>query len=359
MFPAIYYLCVTAIAVLLVLMILPSVIHVARQKNLFDDHSLSRKEHGYGIPRLGGVAFCLSIILTSLLVAKNGSGLPMYDLYAATIVLFVMGVKDDLTGVHFHTKLTVQAVVATIITVPGDIRITNLHGIFNLYQLSYVQSIFVSVLVIMFIINSFNLIDGIDGLAGTLGVIACCTFGCCFILTNQTALAALAFSTAGALVAFLAYNYSPAKIFMGDAGSLFLGMLCAVFAIKFITIKEVSSNLNLQTAPAFALAVLIIPTFDTCSVIFTRLINKKSPFKPDRNHIHHRMLRLGLTHMQTTFILCFTNLLFIGLAFLLNHADNQLMLLLFAAILFMFNGVINQLLRVKAKLVFPVGSLVS
>ncbi len=358
MFPVFYYLLVTILSVLLVLIILPSVIQVAQQNNLFDDHSISRKEHGYGIPRLGGVAFYLSNILISLLIAKNGTSLPMYDLYAASIILLVLGLKDDLSGVHCHTKFIIQAIVAVIITVPGNIRITDLHGIFNLHQLGYLQSILISVFVIVFIINSFNLIDGIDGLAGTLGVIACCAFGYYFMLTGQTGLTALALSLAGSLIAFLSYNYSPARIFMGDAGSMFLGMSCAVFAIKFISINEASAIYHLQNAPVFAVAILIVPVFDTVSVIIIRIYNKKSPFKPDRKHIHHRMLLLGLTHLQTTFILALVNMFFIGLALLFSEADNQLLLLLFAAILIVLNGIVNYLLDAKNKQAAPFGSLI-
>ena len=359
MFPVFYYLIITAVSALLVLIILPSVIHVAQQNRLFDDHSVSRKEHGYGIPRLGGIAFYISAVLTSLFIAKNETGLPMYDLYAASIILFAVGLKDDLSGVHCNTKLAIQSIIAFIITVPGDIRITDLHGIFYVDELPYGVSIMISVLVIMFVVNSFNLIDGIDGLAGTLGVIASCSFGFYFMLTNQIQLTALAFSMVGSLIAFLAYNYSPAKIFMGDAGSLLVGMICAVFAIKFISINQVSAAYSIHAAPAFALAVLIIPAFDTCRVVVLRIYNKKSPFKPDRNHIHHRMLLLGLTHLQTTFILAVVNLFFIGLALVFSQADSQLLILLFVVILFVLNGLVNHLVRAKNKHTYPIGSLLS
>ncbi len=359
MLPGFYFLLITIVSLLLVLIIMPSVLHIAKQNNLFDDHSLSRKEHGYGIPRLGGIAFFLSFILTSLFIIKNGTDLPMYNFYAASIILFGVGIKDDLSGVHIHTKLIVQAVAAFIIAVPGDIRITNLQGIFGIYQLNFVSSALVSILLMMFVINSFNLIDGIDGLAGTLAVIACCTFGCYFLLTGELVLTALALSLAGSLIAFLAYNYSPSKIFMGDGGSLFLGLACAVFAIKFISINEASAVVKLQDASAFAVAVLIIPVFDTFSVIVTRISNKKSPFKPDRNHIHHRMLRLGLSHLQTTSILAVVNLLFIGLAFVFRQAETPFLLMIFIAMLLMLNSLVNQLLNSKAKSAYPVSSLIS
>ena len=356
MFPFLYYFIVTVVSILLVLIILPSVIHVARQNNLFDDHVNERKEHGYGIPRLGGIAFYSSIILVSLVIAKTSAHLPFYELYAASIILFAVGLKDDLSGVHHYTKLAVQTLVSLIITVPGNIRITNLHGLFTVHELAYVPSIIISVTAIIFIINSFNLIDGIDGLAGTLGVIACCVFGLYFMLAGQAGLTALAFAMAGALIAFLSYNYS-SEIFMGDAGSLFLGMLCAVFAIKFIEVNEVSAIYNVNAAPAFVAAVLIVPVFDTCSVMVTRIYNKKSPFKPDRNHIHHRMLLLGLTHLQTTFILAVVNLIFIGLALVFKHADSQLLLILFVAILLILNAAINYMVRIKGKQTYPIGNL--
>lgn len=352
----IYFLLIFFVAVLLVLMIMPSVLHIAQKNNLYDDHSLSRKEHGYGIPRLGGIAFFTSTILTSFFIVKNGTDLPMYQLYAACLILFGIGIKDDLTGVHFHTKLIVQAVVAFIITVSADIRLTSLHGVFNIYQLDITSSVLISMLLIMFIINAFNLIDGIDGLAGTLGMIACSTFGFYFITMHQPILAALAFAVAGSVSAFLIYNFSPAKIFMGDAGSMFLGLICAVFALKFISINEASVHTIIPNAPVLAVSVLVIPAFDMINVIATRLYNKKSPFKPDRNHIHHRMLRLGLTHLQTTLILGAVSIGFISLASLLANTNTSFMLILFCAILLLLNTLVNGLVRVKVRADYPVAA---
>ncbi|RYE37228.1 MAG: undecaprenyl/decaprenyl-phosphate alpha-N-acetylglucosaminyl 1-phosphate transferase [Sphingobacteriaceae bacterium] len=354
MFQEIYFLLITCVSVLLVLLIMPSVIHIAQKNNLFDDHSLSRKEHGYGIPRLGGVAFFTSTILTSFFIVKNGTDLPMYQLYAASLILFGIGIKDDLTGVHFHTKLIVQAVVAFIITVSADIRLTSLHGIFQVYQLDTMSSVLISMLLIMFIINAFNLIDGIDGLAGTLALIACSTFGFYFVAMHQFILAALAFSVAGSVCAFLIYNFSPAKIFMGDAGSMFLGLICAVFTFKFISVNEASAISNMRNAPVLAVSVLIIPAFDMLNVIATRIYHKKSPFKPDRNHIHHRMLHLGLTHLQTTLILGAVTIGFITMSSLLVNINTSFMLILFSAILLLLNGLVNGLVRVKVRTQYPV-----
>lgn len=349
MSPEIYFLIITCVSVLLVLMIMPSVIHIAQKNHLFDDHSLSRKDHGYGIPRLGGVAFFVSSVLTSLFIVKTGTNLPMYQLYAACLILFGVGIKDDLSGVHFHTKLIVQAVVAFIITVPANIRLSSLHGVFHVDRLNAVSSILISMLLIMFIINAFNLIDGIDGLAGTLAVIACCTFGYNFMLLNEVVLAALAYAVAGAVSAFLFYNFSPSKIFMGDAGSMFLGMICAVFALKFISVKEASAANTMQNAPALTVAALIVPAFDMLNVIATRIYHKKSPFKPDRNHIHHRMLLLGFTHLQTTLILGAVTVFFISLSLLLKNSNTSFMLMLFTAMLLLLNTLVTGFVRLKSK----------
>jgi UDP-GlcNAc:undecaprenyl-phosphate GlcNAc-1-phosphate transferase len=354
------YLLIAAVSFLFVLVVMPQVIRVAQQWELFDDHSLSRKDHGYGIPRLGGVAVFISLLLTSLfLIAKEATNLPMYELYAAGIIMFMAGLKDDLLGMRCRSKFAVQAIVSLIVTVPGNIRITNLYGIFSIHQLSYLESVIFSAFIIMFIINSFNLIDGIDGLAGTLGVIACGAFAYYFMLAGEVSLAKLALSAAAALIAFLGYNYSPSKIFMGDSGSLLLGLMCAVFAIKFIAINEVSSLHSIHAAPAFAVAILIVPTFDTLSVIAIRIANRKSPFKPDRNHIHHRLLRLGLNHIQTTSILAVVAVIFIALAFIFKEADNQLLLMLFAGLFIVLNAFITLILRLKTKQTYPVSNLIS
>lgn len=348
-FNIVYYVVVAAVSTLLVLIILPSIVHIAHKNSLFDDRGLFRKEHGRNIPRLGGAAFYAAIILTSLLTGNHQNyWSPVFEFYAASVILFATGVKDDLSGVHCHTKLLVQAVIALIITIPGDVRITNLNGIFHVFKISYWPSVLLSVVLLIFIVNAFNLIDGIDGLAASLGVIACFSFGCHFVLAGQTMLAGLAFSSASALIAFLTYNFSPARIFMGDGGSLFIGLLCAVFAIEFIHLNEASA-ISLKNAPIIALAALIVPVFDTFHVIFVRLKNKKSPFKPDRNHIHHRLLLIGLSHKQSTLILSGVTIMFICLALWLDQFGNNWSLLIFAVVLTGLNGLVNYITHLKTK----------
>jgi UDP-N-acetylmuramyl pentapeptide phosphotransferase/UDP-N-acetylglucosamine-1-phosphate transferase len=159
-----------------------------------------------------------------------------------------------------------------------------------------------SYLTIIVVINSFNLIDGVDGLAASLGILAMLIFGVYFFAIAQQAYALLAFSMAGSLVAFMIFNHHPAKIFMGDSGSLMIGLVNAILVIKFINVANTPLVLvPVPSAVAIGFAVLIVPLLDTLRVFSIRIINGRSPFTPDRNHVHHLLLQRGLSHAAVTF----------------------------------------------------------
>src|ERR1700744_1799075 len=163
-YPIIYYIFVVAFSVFVTLLATPSILHVARTRHLYDDLGSFRKHHDHGIPRLGGVAIFVSFTITSLLFGLADKSLPINYLLTACIILFAMGMKDDLAGVNSTTKFAMQFVVAAILVILGDIRLTSMYGVFGLYELPYILSVALSTLVIMLIVNAFNLIDGIDGL---------------------------------------------------------------------------------------------------------------------------------------------------------------------------------------------------
>jgi UDP-N-acetylmuramyl pentapeptide phosphotransferase/UDP-N-acetylglucosamine-1-phosphate transferase len=169
---------------------------------------------------------------------------------------------------------------------------------------------------ILVIINAFNLIDGINGLSGSIGVLISLTLGTWFFLVDETALAIVAFALSGSVIAFLKYNFTPARIFMGDTGALLMGMVCAILAIEFIEIHRDlgESPYAFQAVPAVAIGLLILPLFDTLRVFVMRVLRGKSPLYPDRSHIHHILIDVGMSHMQATGTLVVVNLLFIGLA---------------------------------------------
>jgi UDP-N-acetylmuramyl pentapeptide phosphotransferase/UDP-N-acetylglucosamine-1-phosphate transferase len=309
-------------SLLVVIFGIPSVITVAKQKGLFDkpDH---RKLHVNKVPRLGGLA-----IIAGFSIAVSIWGIPteiasrLQYLQAALIVLFFSGLKDDILVLTPIKKLMSQLLAAALVVVGEDIRITSFYGLFGVTELNIWVSYILSVFTIVVITNAFNLIDGIDGLAGGLGFIISITFGLWFNLIDQVGWSIISFSLAGALIGFLVFNFNPAKIFMGDAGSLCTGFLLSIMAVQFIEFNrpEVQNYYKITTAPVIAIAILVIPLFDTFRVFTIRLLKKKSPFSADRNHLHHMLLKTGLGHKEVSLVLYIVNIFFVLIAFLLKDS---------------------------------------
>ncbi|TSD65893.1 undecaprenyl/decaprenyl-phosphate alpha-N-acetylglucosaminyl 1-phosphate transferase [Inquilinus sp. KBS0705] len=347
----IYYAFIVMFSILITLLSIPSILHVARTRHLYDDVGHFRKQHDHGIPRLGGVAIFVSFTITILLFSIIDKTVPVSSLLASSIVLFIMGLKDDLSGVNSSTKFFIQIGVATILVVLGNIRLTSMYGMFGVYDLPYVISCIISVIVIILIINSFNLIDGIDGLAATTGIIANGTFAALFIYIKHYELAAVSLTIVGAIFGFLRYNITPAKIFMGDAGSLLIGLISAIMAIRFVELNKFTPNSSpaVYSAPAIALTILIGPIFDTIRVFILRVAKGRSPFSADRNHIHHRMLRLGFNHLQTTLTLGGLNVIMIVMVVLLSGLGNLTLMISVLAIATLFNWGITFALRSKER----------
>jgi UDP-N-acetylmuramyl pentapeptide phosphotransferase/UDP-N-acetylglucosamine-1-phosphate transferase len=187
-------------------------------------------------------------------------------------------------------------------------------------------------LAIVGITNSFNLIDGVNTLAGGLGILITSIFGWWFFTNGFPEYSLIAFSLTGALLGFLYYNKTPAKIFMGDTGSLLIGIVCSVLAIKFIEINRAKSIVT--SAPVVAFGIMIVPLFDTLRVFVIRILNKKSPFSPDKNHLHHLLLRRGYSHHQVAIILISFNGLLAFFAF--NSGIKKGEVLLGVLLLFVF-----------------------
>ncbi len=332
------------------LLAIPSIMFIARERQLYDDFHQERKTHQMGISRLGGVGIFCSFTIISLLFARYDAVLPTNILLTACIMLFAVGLKDDLAGAGPGTKFFIQFLVAAILVFLGDVRLTSMYGILGIQEIDFFTSVVLSITTIMFMVNAFNLIDGIDGLAGTLGLIVNLTFGIMFLHMEQKELATLAFSMVGALAGFLYYNYTPSRIFMGDTGSLLIGLISVVLGIKFIELNKIGYEQispAFISAPATAVAVLIIPLFDTFRVFTLRVLQRKSPFQADRNHIHHRILSLGFTHLQATFIIVLTNLVFIYLVLMFKEWGNFVLIFVFLGICILINWLTTILIRIK------------
>ena len=346
-----YYIFIVVLSFLITVIIIPSILHVARFRHLYDDLGHFRKTHDHGIPRLGGVAIFVAFTITSLLFCMTDKSLPINYLLTACIILFAMGLKDDLAGVNSNTKFVIQLIVCAILVLLGDIRLTNFYGVFGIHQLPYIASVAVSMLIILLVVNAFNLIDGIDGLAATTGIIANGAFAGLFIYIHQYELAAVSLAMAGAIIGFLRFNITPAKIFMGDTGSLLVGLICAVMALKFMEVNRVTpaNTPHFYSAAALTLAILIGPLFDTVRVFVMRISAGLSPFKADRNHIHHRMLKLGFNHLQTTLILAGINIASILIVLFFEGAGNPFLIALIIFLSIAFNWIITFFLRSKER----------
>ena len=231
-----------------------------------------------------------------------------------------------LLGLSPLKKFVAQFTSAFIIAVMADLRIADLNGIFGFHELPYMISIILTALFMVGVVNAFNLIDGVDGLASSLGIIFSCMYAFLFYQAGELGWAYLSLSLAGSLTGFLFFNLTPAKIFMGDLGSLLTGYIAAILSIKFLGFSSTQNimvgTLEISSGAGLVLAILIIPIFDTLRVFTLRMLRNTSPFTADRNHVHHRLLFVGLSHVQTTLSLAVLNLLFIALA-LCNPKDWQ------------------------------------
>ncbi len=320
---------VTAFALVIVAM--PSLIKVAKMKHLVDEPGDQRKLHRRSVPTLGGIMIFAGTILgfSIWFPSTNPYQLGMvYDplralhefkfLVASMLILFFLGLKDDIIGVSPTKKLFVHLVVGVILVFLANIRITDFCGLFGIDTIPTPISYLFSVFVYIVIVNAINLIDGIDGLAGGIGFIGATTFTYWFYQTGDLPLALLAAGLAGALLGFLIFNFNPARIFMGDSGSLTIGVVMYVLAAQLIEfpIDRLPAGLKGVSKPLVAMAILSYPLIDTIRVFVIRILRGRSPFSADRNHIHHRLLDLGLSHKQVVLILYMYNILMIGLALL-------------------------------------------
>ncbi len=313
---------------------IPSIIKISRIKHLFDKID-ERRSHQTPIPTLGGVAMFAGLLFSFTFWASFGQTNNSQYILCAYIIIFLIGAKDDLVPLTAFKKFAGEIIAAVLLVYKADIRLTSLYGIFGLHEIPIWLSIPLSIFVILLIINALNLIDGIDGLAASIGLLACMAFGAWFYLFGKMDLAILAAALSGALLAFLHYNFvlRPARIFMGDTGSLLVGLTMAILSIQFIEANKIwQNNWSIQSVPAVAVAILIVPLFDTLRVFTLRAVRRKSPFQPDKTHIHHLLLEIGFSHRQSTVILVIANLLFIVLAYYLQFLGTSILLFLLLAL---------------------------
>ena len=320
------------LAFLITLFSIPVIIEVAKDKKLFDVPG-GRKVHKVVIPTLGGLGIFAGFIIGTLMGVPASDSSVLQYFAAAIMIIFFMGIKDDILILTATKKFVGQLIAAAIIIKFGGIEINNFYGLLGIHEIPHTASFLISLFAIVVITNSFNLIDGVDGLAGSLGLLTSIIFGLYFYLSGELLYAVIAWSLAGSLVGFLIYNFSPAKIFMGDTGSLLIGLVNSILVIKFINIaSNPGSAIPLPSAPALGFSILVIPLFDTLRVVSVRIINRRSPFWPDRNHIHHFLLDMGLSHKAIALLLPATNLLLVLMAYMLRFEGSLVVFIALASI---------------------------
>lgn len=330
------------IAFFIVLFSTPAFIRVAHIKNLFDDPNETRKLHKKSIPSMGGIMIFAGTLFAFLICMPAGDIGYIQYLIPGILVMFFIGIKDDIVGTAAVKKLIGHLIVAFIMTLMADIRITSLYGIFDVREIPDWASIALSIFTYVVVINSFNIIDGVDGLAGGIGCIASVAFGVWFLIVGSMVDAIIAFSLAGALLGFLRFNFHPASIFMGDSGSLTVGLIICVLAIRVIEydFSALPQSVKFISKPIFAMAVLSYPLLDTLRIFIYRMIRGGSPFAADNNHIHHRLLKLGLNHAQTVGVIYLFNLILIAFTVFFTNSNTSLTFILLFLMVMLFMGIL-------------------
>jgi UDP-GlcNAc:undecaprenyl-phosphate GlcNAc-1-phosphate transferase len=290
-------------AFVVTLIAIPPIIALIRKFRLYDVPN-ARKEHISPIPTMGGIAIFAGMMVALFMWLPFSRQLPLVSFFFAILVLFGLGILDDLKDLSARYKFVVQIGLAALLAISG-VRITSFEGLFGIHELHYSAQFTITMVVIVGITNAFNLIDGIDGLAGGLGFMSLVTLGLFLTMNGDNQTALIAFALAGGLLAFLYFNFNPAKIFMGDTGSLVLGFVVAVLCIRLMQVNAVAPAPVLGHAPVFIFAIVLIPVFDTLRVFAVRLWNGKSPFAADKTHIHHLLTQQGFSHTFAAKLICF------------------------------------------------------
>ena len=316
------------------LVAIPSIVRVSKVRNLMANPN-GRTSHFNPTPNLGGVAIFAGVIISSVVFTGITTAHELKYIIAAMLIVFFVGLKDDLHPMVAYKKFIGQTVAVLFILVPGDFHLSSLHGLFGIEELSYPFSLIITYIFFLALINSFNLIDGIDGLASGIGFLTSLFFGVVFLLDNHMAYAVMSFILSSSLLAFFYFNVfsKENKIFLGDTGAMLIGLILAIFAVVFLNYESDALFLSQsQSAPAVLLCVLIVPLFDTARVFILRILRGKSPFEADRTHIHHRLLDLSGTHLIATGIILLVNVIFIAMALLLRNINTTLLILITLAL---------------------------
>lgn len=299
--------------------------------------------HSTATPTYGGLSIFFGILLSLFILLRVEDIYGLKWIVGSLLIIFALGIIDDSITLRPSKKFLGQLIAISILVFFNDLRITNMQGLFTIYELPYFFSVLLTILTMLVITNAYNLIDGIDGLASLVGILVSAVFLIFFFINGDYNNIIILFALIGSLIAFLRYNWPPAKIFMGDTGSLFIGFIFSIIAIQFVEteFKIEYSWFKIKTA-TLSMAILVVPLLDLLRVFLVRIYHKKSPFSGDRNHLHHLLIDLGLTPIRTSFTLLLFNIIVILTALFFSFLDINYVLLLICGICLLFLLIISK-----------------
>lgn len=335
---------------LLVYFIIPKISWVITRRQLHDTPD-ARSSHSMAIPTMAGISFFIALILTLFFIKTFDVERVSLNIIAGTTVLFAIGLKDDLVVATPRAKIIMEITATLFMLVCSCMQVQTFHGFLGIHQIPEALTYTLVMLMMLTIINAYNLIDGIDGLASTVAIIIFSIYALLFYATHLQFYFLLCLSLIGILLAYLHYNFSITdKIFMGDTGSLIIGFFIGICTLRFLGMQDVLFNpfsFKPENKLIVIAAILWIPLFDMLRVIGVRLYHKKSPFSPDRNHMHHILIDAGLTHFNATMLLGFSNYMLVILIIWLSSIWDSfkmmaVLLVLFAVWIFLFYRIKKQ-----------------
>lgn len=326
--PTMYFVFAFLSSLVIGILFFPVLISVFQRYQISDNPG-GRKIHQSKIPSMGGIGFFIAV---SISMAIWGWEFPKVEtpyLLGAIAIMFFVGLRDDIVELSANKKILGQLIAVVLVVVVADIRIRGFHGFLGIGEFNLFVSYAFSTFTLLALTNSFNLIDGLDGLAGTIASLSFAILGVWFYYQGYFSYSILSFSFLGGIIAFLIFNWHPAKIFMGDTGSLMLGFTLGALIIAFMEYNENLPHGNSwKFEPSFSagVALMIFPLYDMGRVFTRRISQGKKPMSPDKSHVHHFLIRIGLKHNQVAILLGSLQLGIILLVFLMRDLSDNVAL---------------------------------
>ncbi len=317
-----------AVSFVICVLLFPLVIKILKGLKWFDPPG-THKIHSATTPSMGGIVILTSTALSLLMSLPLQQWLAMKYFFISVVLMFLIGLRDDVLALSPRQKLISQFLPVFVLVFLENARLVSLYDLNNGEHFPAILIYVISIFSVVIISNAYNLIDGIDGLAGTVGALSLTFFSIWNLVAGQPYLSLIALCFTASLIAFLFFNWQPSSIFMGDTGALTVGLVLAFFTIRFINDNfalPVGHTAKFEASVSTALCILVVPLFDTLRVIIVRLSHFESPFHADQNHIHHRFLRLGMSHGRAVCWIAGINLAFIVLAVMMRQQPDAVLL---------------------------------